>query len=89
MTIELPSRFEDGLQKISDEYLKVRGMSRQDLREHMERRVLRDANSPQVGETAPEFELEILSPQGKRAGETLKLSSFWQKLLGLIFGSYT
>ena len=89
MTIELPSRFEDGLAKISEEDLKVRGMTRGELREHMERRVLRDRNSPLVGDPAPEFELEILSPQGRRTGETLKLSSFRQKPLGLIFGSYT
>ena len=89
MAVELPSRFEEGLARVSEKELKVRGMTRDELRKHMERRVLRDQKSPQVGDDAPEFELELLSPQGKRSGESVKLSSFRGKPLGLIFGSYT
>lgn len=52
-------------------------------------RALRDRSAPKVGEAAPEFEIERLTPEGKRTGETLRLSSTRGKPVALVFGSYT
>jgi len=48
-----------------------------------------DLKSPQIGDEAPEFELELLSATGQRTGDTVTLSSLRGKPAGLIFGSYT
>ncbi len=42
-----------------------------------------------VGAMAPDFELEQLSPEGDRTGETTRLSSFRGRPVALAFGSYT
>ena len=52
-------------------------------------RLAREEIAPNVGEKAPDFTLERLSPDGKRSGEMVKLSSELGKPVGLIFGSYT
>jgi len=52
-------------------------------------RALRDQAVPKAGEPAPEFEIERLSPAGKRTGETFRLSSTRGKPVALVFGSYT
>ena len=49
----------------------------------------REKNVPQVGEPAPEFELERLTPDGKRSGQRVRLSSLRGKPVLLYFGSYT
>ena len=38
---------------------------------------------------APDFELERLSPEGRRTGQTFRLSSGRGRPVGLVFGSYT
>ena len=42
-----------------------------------------------MGAEAPELALVLLSPEGKRTGETLSLSSLRGKPNGLIFGFFT
>lgn len=81
--------FPEHYKTISDEELKFRGWTREGLRKRWVERVERDKTSPQVEDEAPDFELERLSPEGKRTGEYLSLSSFRGKPVGLLFGSYT
>lgn len=49
----------------------------------------RDAQAPEVGAMAPDFEIERLSPAGARTGEMFRLSDTRGKPVALIFGSYT
>ncbi len=85
MNIELPPQ----IAKLTDEELKARGMTREGFTKRWAERLKLDESSPQVGEPAPDFELELLTPSGKRSGELFKLSSARGKPVGLIFGSYT
>lgn len=89
MSGKLPERFEDRIEDISDEELAFRGWTRESMRARYGRRLEEDERSPRVGQEAPDFELECLSSNGKRAGKYLKLSSLRGKPVGLIFGSYT
>ena len=52
-------------------------------------RALRDRTAPKVGELAPDFEIERLTPAGKRTGEMFRLSSMRGSPVALVFGSYT
>ena len=85
MNIELPPQ----IAKLTDEELKKRGMTREGFTKRWIERLRLDESSPQVGEPVPDFELELLTPAGKRTGELFKLSSARGKPVGLIFGSYT
>lgn len=49
----------------------------------------REAGSPRPGSPAPDFELELLSAEGKRTGERRRLSAHRGRPVALIFGSYT
>ena len=49
----------------------------------------RDEKTPPVGSVAPDFEIERLSPEGERTGETFRLSSVRGRPVALVFGSYT
>ena len=90
MSVELPEKFESIVVNAADEWLNTRGMTRDQLRKFIEKRVVRDNElSPKIGEDAPDFEIERLNANGSRSGETVKLSSYFGKPVGLIFGSYT
>jgi len=69
------------------------GLSREQYLERYEaevrERALRDRAAPKVGEVAPDFELERLTPAGERSGEHFRLSSARGKPVTLVFGSYT
>ena len=56
-------------------------------------RLAREEAAPDVGQPAPDFKLERLSPEGKRTGEMVSLSDSFSpgrgRPVGLIFGSYT
>ncbi|MBI3042284.1 MAG: hypothetical protein HYY78_05610 [Betaproteobacteria bacterium] len=52
-------------------------------------RAARDHAAPQVGQSAPDFEIDRLTPAGKRSGEKFRLSSTRGKPVALVFGSYT
>ncbi len=45
--------------------------------------------APKVGDEAPDFEVERLTPQGERTGQTFRLSSARGKPIALVMGSYT
>jgi hypothetical protein len=49
----------------------------------------REARTPAVGTEAADFELELLSPEGKRTGELRRLSNHRGRPVALVFGSYT
>ena len=90
MSIELPEKFESIVVNASDDWLNTRGMTRDELRKFIEKREMRDNElSPKIGDDAPELELERLNGNGARSGETVRLSSYFGKPVGLIFGSYT
>ena len=90
MPIELPEKFEKIVVNATEEWLKTRGKTRDQLRSFIEKRVIRDREkSPKVGDPAPDFELEKLDDHGKRTGNMMRLSSNFGTPIGLIFGSYT
>ncbi len=89
MSDELPERIARRIAAISDDELKFRGRTREGMRRSWLERIERDKDSPRIGDQAPEFELELLSPAGIRTGETLGLSSLRGRPVGLIFGSFT
>ena len=58
MSIELPEKFERIVQDSTVEWLEKRGMTRDELRSFIEKRVIRDNElSPKVGADAPDFEV--------------------------------
>ena len=90
MSIELPEKFENIINNQSDEWFKKRGKTREQLRSFIENRITQDQKlSPKVGQSAPDFEAEKLDRNGKRTGEIVRLSNYFGKPIGLIFGSYT
>ena len=89
MAAKLPKVFEDRITSISEEELEFRGWTREGMRARYLDRMERDKHSPQVGEEAPNFELELLGATGKRTDDRLSLSSLRGKPVGLIFGSFT
>ncbi len=54
--------------------LKQRGISQEQLRSDFERRRKREEAAPKPGQPAPDFELELLSPEGQRTGEMRRLT---------------
>lgn len=90
MSVELPEKFENIVVNAADSWLETRGMTRDQLRGFIEKRVIRDQElSPKIGADAPDIELERLDEHGARSGEMVKLSSYFGRPVGLIFGSYT
>lgn len=89
MDIELPQKMEARIAGISDEELEFRGWTRDTMRENYRKRIIDDVNSPQVGDQAPDFQLELLGTAGERIGKQMTLSSLRGKPVGMIFGSYT
>ena len=55
----------------------------------VQERAMRDRSAPKVGEAAPDFEIDRLTPDGKRSGERFHLSSARGRPVALVFGSYT
>jgi hypothetical protein len=52
-------------------------------------RVEKERRAPRIGDAAPDFTIERLSPEGTRTGEMFTLSALKGTPVGLIFGSYT
>lgn len=74
---------------VSDEALRRMNISRDAYARMRAYRVEHERNAPAVGELAPDFTIERLSPTGKRTGEMFRLSWTRGKPVALIFGSYT
>lgn len=49
----------------------------------------RQADVPQPGTRAPDFEIDVLDRARRRTGETVRLSSLHGRPVALAFGSYT
>lgn len=65
------------------------GETREQYEAMVRERSLRDRTAPKAGEPAPDFEIERLTPAGKRSGEMFRLSSTRGRPVALVFGSYT
>jgi len=90
VAVQLPEKFEAIVVNASEKWLETRGLTRDQLRSFIEKRVIKDREkSPKVGEDAPDFEVERLDAFGKRTGKMESLSSHFGTPIGLIFGSYT
>ncbi|MGY8999164.1 MAG: hypothetical protein ACKVIK_04525 [Rhodospirillales bacterium] len=90
MLVEQPKKFKNIVINAADKWLETRGMTRDQLRSFIEKRVIRDRKkAPKVGDDAPDFELEKLDNHDKRTNETLRLSESLGNPISLIFGSYT
>ncbi len=72
-----------------DELFEKMGISRADFKDVLKRQQEREARTPAVGSPTPDFELELLSPEGQRTGERRRLSAHRGQPVGLVFGSYT
>ena len=68
---------------------KKMNISREAFLELREERQEREARTPEVGDIAPDFCLERLSPQGEPSGEMVRLSDHRGRPVALVFGSYT
>ncbi len=75
--------------QISDEALAELMISREDWTEMRSKRNEIEKSVPQVGDEAPDFNLEKLTFDGVRTGEFVRLSSLRGKPVTLYFGSYT
>ena len=69
--------------------LKEWNISREEYDRLQAVKLARESKVAPVGAMAPDFELEQLSPEGDRTGETTRLSSFRGRPVALAFGSYT
>ena len=69
--------------------LKEWNISREEYDRLQAVKLARESGVAPVGAMAPDFELEQLSPEGDRTGETTRLSSFRGRPVALAFGSYT
>ena len=49
----------------------------------------RDKSAPGVGDPAPDFEIDHLTPAGRGTGKKFRLSSARGRPVALVFGSYT
>ena len=65
------------------------GTTREAFRQIRDEMRARDARTPAVGSPAPEFQVERLSPDGKRTGRMFSLSSTRGRPVALVLGSYT
>jgi hypothetical protein len=74
---------------LPDDLFEKIGLSREEFRQVQTRSKERDARTPAAGTLAPDFEIERLSADGKRTGESFALSSGRGRPVALVFGSYT
>lgn len=64
-------------------------MTADDYTAMVNERIAKERRAPKIGDLAPDFTIERLSPSGQRTGETFTLSRLQGTPVGLIFGSYT
>ena len=85
----MASRPQFDLDNLPDAAFERMGISREKFAGIRAEMAKRDAKTPPAGSVAPDFEIERLSPDGKRTGETFQLSSARGRPVALVFGSYT
>jgi hypothetical protein len=74
----IPAAIWQGMKMTPSEYEQIRA-----------ERVERERQSPRIGEPAPDFTAERLSPTSERTGHSFRLSSARGRRVALVFGSYT
>jgi len=79
----------ENMDEIPDELWKQLNISKADFAEVSAKMREREKSVPQVGDVAPDFEIERLTADGKRSGERFELRSARGRPVALIFGSYT
>ena len=77
------------IDQLPDEVFPKLGLTRERFRVIQQTMKERDAKTPPVGAIAPDFEIERLSPDGKRTGEMFRLAETRGRPVALVFGSYT
>ncbi len=77
------------IQGLDPERLKRLNISPEDYIKVKESADEREKRVPQIGDPAPDFELERLTDDGKRTDQWVRLSSLRGKPILLYFGSYT
>ncbi len=83
-------RFDEiDIDQIPEPMFEKMGTTREAFRQIHDEMQARDARTPAVGSPAPDFQIERLSPEGKRTGEMFSLSSTRGRPVALVFGSYT
>ena len=65
------------------------GLDSKALRALFDNRAERERNAPETGGPAPDFNLELLGPQGSGTNQKCRLFDHLDKPVALIFGSYT
>jgi len=81
---------EDRIATITDKELELRGWTRETMRTTYYKRLEQDRLAPDIGDSVPNFELQIVHHSKNRPAYTkMKLSDLYGKPVGLIFGSYT
>ena len=65
------------------------GLSAVEIQELFDDRIARERRAPQIGQTAPDFSLELIDAEGQRTGKNQRLSDCRGQPVALIFGSYT
>ena len=75
--------------KMPPELFEKMNISKEEFTEVVARMKERDARTPALGTEAADFELELLSLEGKRSGELRRLSDHRGRPVALVFGSYT
>ncbi len=84
-----PRLDEIDIDQIPEPMFEKLGTTREAFRQIHDEMRARDARTPAVGSRAPEFQVERLSPDGKRTGRMFSLSSTRGRPVALVLGSYT
>ena len=91
--LSLEERAMQGVQMAPEErrrmWLSISDMTEAGFDALQARQKARQANVPQPGVMAPDFELDVLDRVRKRTGEKVRLSALRGRIVGLAFGSYT
>ena len=86
---ELFERIRNNKANVSKHPWKDWGISKGEWVKYLQDRIRKDIAAPKEGNIAPDFAVERLSTDGKRTGETVNLSTLFEKPVALLFGSYT
>ena len=70
-------------------WIEISDPSEAELQELWADHKARQSRVPQVGDEAPDFELDLLDKETGRTGEKVKLSGLRGKPVGIVFGSFT
>jgi len=75
--------------KFSPEQWEEIGITKEQFLKHQKLSEEREKKAPPVGTTAPDFDIKLLSADGKLTEERVSLTGFRDRPVALIFGSYT